>query len=49
MFSLGSTVQLSPDPSRYGVIRWIGTLPGIEGRITGVELVSNEVLSSVYF
>ena len=39
-FSMGSTVQLLSDPPRYGVIQWIGTLPDIEGRIAGVELVS---------
>ena len=40
-FSMGSIVQLQSDPPRYGVILWIGTLPGIlEGRIAGVELVS---------
>ena len=39
-FSMGSTVQLQANPPRYGVIQWIGTLPGIlEGRIAGVELV----------
>ena len=43
--SLGSAVQLRSDPPRYGVVRWIGTLPGMEDVIgtelvTGVELVS---------
>ncbi len=37
--SIGSTVQLS-DPPRYGVIRWIGELPAVQGLIAGVELVS---------
>lgn len=45
MLSLGSTVQLRSDPPRYGIVRWIGTLPGMEDVIgtelvTGVELVS---------
>ena len=40
-FTVGSTVQLGASPPRYGIIHWIGTLPGIlEGRIVGVELVS---------
>ena len=40
-FSMGSTVQLQSNPPRYGVIQWMGTLPGIlEGRIAGVDLVS---------
>ncbi len=39
---IGSTVQLSlSDPPRYGVIRWIGELPRVEGLIAGMELVSN--------
>ena len=42
-FSVGSTVQLMSDPPRYGVIQWIGTLPGIEGHIAGVELVSSKI------
>ena len=36
---IGSAVQVS-DPPRYGVIRWTGELPGIQGVIAGVELVS---------
>ena len=39
-FSVGSTVQLPTNPPRYGVIQWMGLLPGIDGRIAGVELVS---------
>ena len=40
-FLMGSTVQLLSNPPRYGVIQWIGTLPGItEDRVAGVELVS---------
>ena len=38
-FTTNSAVQVS-DPPRYGVIRWIGTLSGINGPIAGVELVS---------
>ncbi len=37
--SIGSTVQLS-NPPRYGVIRWIGDLPAVQGLIAGIELVS---------
>ena len=36
---VGSAVQVS-DPPRYGVIRWIGELPNIQGYVAGVELVS---------
>ena len=36
---VGSAVQVS-DPPRYGVIRWTGELPGIQGTVAGVELVS---------
>ena len=39
-FTIGSMVQLPSDPSCYGVIRWMGTLPDIHGQIAGVELVS---------
>jgi len=35
---VGSTVQIS-DPPRYGVIKWIGELPNIQGPMAGVELV----------
>ena len=43
-FTMGSTVELLSDPPRYGVIRWIGSIPNFQGRIAGVELVS-DVLS----
>ena len=36
---VGSCVQIS-DPPQYGVIRWIGELPNIQGYVAGVELVS---------
>ena len=36
---VGSAVQVS-DPPRYGVLRWIGELPNIQGTVAGVELVS---------
>lgn len=36
---VGSTVQIS-DPPRYGVIKWLGELPNIQGVVAGVELVS---------
>ena len=39
----GSLVQLVGDPSRHGVIKWIGTLPEAKGPIAGVELVSSLV------
>ena len=38
-FSMNSAVQLS-DPLRYGVIRWMGTLPNVSSHIAGLELVS---------
>ena len=46
--SIGSTVQITAlcsthqdglPPTRYGVIRWIGELPGVQGPIAGIELV----------
>ena len=46
--SIGSTVQITgfssthqdgPPPPRYGVIRWVGELPGVQGPIAGIELV----------
>ena len=40
-FSMGSTVELLSDPPRYGVIQWIGSISNFQGRIAGVELVSN--------
>ncbi len=36
-------VQVS-DPPRYGVIRWIGELPAVQGPIAGVELVSTNYI-----
>ena len=45
---IGSTVQLtvvssanqdSPPPPQYGVIRWIGKLPDMQGPMAGIELV----------
>ncbi|CAI8016038.1 Ubiquitin carboxyl-terminal hydrolase CYLD [Geodia barretti] len=35
---VGSPVQLVRDSSRHGVVRWLGTLPEIQGAIAGVEL-----------
>ncbi len=43
--SIGSKIQLS-DPPRYGVIRWIGELPRVEGLVAGIELVS---MGKIYF
>ena len=37
---VGSAVQLVNNDSRTGVIRWIGTFPGMQGVIAGLELVS---------
>ena len=46
---IGSTIQIPSTeyghPMRYGVIRWIGELPGVPGLIAGVELVSFCLLS----
>ena len=42
----GSRVQMptqSPiEPFRYGVIRWIGTIPPMQGLVAGIEMVSAE-------
>ena len=40
LLQVGSPVALVQNPSRHGVIRWLGTLPGILGTTAGVELVS---------
>ena len=49
LFSMGSTVQLLSSPPRYGVIEWIGTIPNIDGRIAGVELVSECTIAGCFF
>ena len=36
---VGSAVELV-DPPGYGIIRWIGSFPGVDENIAGVELVS---------
>ena len=38
---VGSTVQVA-NPPHFGVIRWVGTLPGFQGLFAGVELVSQK-------
>lgn len=42
-FGINSMVQVS-DPPRFGVIRWIGEMPGIQVTIAGVELVSSRYI-----
>ena len=37
---VGFTVQISDLP-RYGVIKWMGELPNVQGLVAGVELVSS--------
>ena len=43
-FDIGSMVQIQSNdennPYRYGVIRWIGVMPKVAGRVAGIELVS---------
>ena len=39
ILGIGSIVQVS-DPPRYGVLRWIGELPDVNGATAGVEMVS---------
>ena len=56
--SIGSTVQLTafsstirdgpPPPPRYGVIRWVGELPGVQGPIAGIELVCSLVALHIH-
>ena len=41
---VGSAVQIANNDSRTGVIMWIGTLPGVQGEVAGVALVSLSVL-----
>ena len=45
---VGSSVELLGNPGRHGVIRWMGTLPGVRGTIAGVELVGSVVLCFMY-
>jgi hypothetical protein len=45
---VGSSVELLGNPGRHGVIRWMGTLPGVRGTIAGVELIGSVVLCFVY-
>ena len=48
-FTIGSMVRIDTqrgDPL-YGVVQWIGTLPGFPGIVAGVELVSHRVMSHV--
>ena len=35
-----SPVELVQDPTRHGVVKWLGTLPEARGLVAGVELVS---------
>ena len=40
---VGSAIQITTVPNEppcYGVIRWIGTVPGVQGQVAGIELVS---------
>ena len=37
---VGSPVELVQDPTRHGVVMWLGTLPEARGLVAGVELVS---------
>ena len=43
-FDIGSKIQIPSTeydhPMRYGVIRWIGKLPRVQGLVAGIELVS---------
>ena len=42
---IGSRIQLptnhSNEPFKYGVIRWIGEMPQLQGAVAGIELVSD--------
>ena len=39
-FSMGSTVQVGdPQAPKYGVVQWIGTVPGSDVLFAGIELV----------
>lgn len=41
-FEVGSMVQFN-DPPQFGVIKWIGTLPGSDIETAGVETVSKNL------
>ena len=47
---VGSAVQLattdSNDRPHYGVIKWMGSVPGVQGQVAGIELVSTSIRSS---
>ena len=46
--AVGSTVQVATinpnEPPHYGVIRWTGTVAGVDGQVAGIELVSSNIL-----
>ena len=48
---VGSAVQMATtnpnDPPHYGVIRWIGTVSGVEGLVAGIKLVSTDASSII--
>ena len=44
---VGSAVQIVNNDSRTGVVMWIGTLPGVQGEVAGVELVSFSLIPCV--
>ena len=39
MISINSPVQVD-DPPKYGVVKWLGSFPGSDERLAGIELVS---------
>ena len=43
--TIGSMVECGGNPTHYGVIKWIGCLPGSTATVAGVELVSLIFLS----
>ena len=46
--NVGSRIQVATkqaqEPFKYGVIRWIGEVPQIQGKLAGIELVSGSML-----
>ena len=48
--SIGSRIQIptkSPaEPFKYGVIRWMGEIPAVQGLVAGIEMVSTGCVNS---
>ena len=47
---VGSRIQIptqhSAEPLKYGVIRWMGEIPAVQGLVAGIEMVSTECVNT---